>query len=112
VRGPVHHDDVVVGEKLSALVRIGKSTLVPVRCRQIALAKRGLTAQRQVAIERFVPARIRMDENGTVLFDHQQSGRLRQKGVQTAGVGDLAASNDRAHRANLPSLSDRTEEGC
>jgi len=48
-----------------------------------------------------------VDQNGPVLFDHQQSGRFRQERVQTAGVSDFAAGNDQAHRANLPSLSDR-----
>jgi hypothetical protein len=100
------------GLKLNALVRIGKSALVSVRCRHVVLAMCWLTAYRQVAIQRLVPARIRVDQNGPVLLDHQQSGRLRQEPVQATGVGDFAAGNDQAQRGNLPSVPDMSRKSA
>jgi hypothetical protein len=61
---------------------------------------------RRHPVQGLVATGIRVHEHRAVVLQHQQARRLGQKGVQAAGVGDLAAGNDQAHAANLPSLSD------
>ena len=61
-------------------------------------------------LERLVPAGVRVDEHRAVVVEQQQTGRLRQKRVQAAGVGDLAKGDDQARRGNLPSLPNMSHE--
>src|SRR5437763_1583547 len=46
-------------------------------------------------------AAVRPHHEGPVGLDHQQTHRLWQRRGQPAGVGDLAAGDDQAHRPNL-----------
>ena len=67
--------------------------------------------RRRHPVQRLVPAGVRVHEHGAVVLQHQEPRRLRQEGVQAAGVGDLAAGDDQAHRANLPSVPDMSQAG-
>lgn len=54
-----------------------------------------------------------MNEHRSIVFQDEESRRLGQEGVQTAGVRDFAAGDDQTHRGNLLSVSEsrrRTHE--
>ena len=62
--------------------------------------------RRRHPVERLVAAGVVVDEHGAVRLQDQQPHRLRQHGVETARVADLAAGDEQAHAGNLLSLPD------
>ena len=48
-------------------------------------------------VQRLVAACVGVDEHGAVVLQHQQARRVRQEGVQAAGVGDFTAGDDQTH---------------
>jgi len=51
-----------------------------------------------------------MDEEGAVRLQHQQPDSLREDGIQASRVDDLAAGNDEAHSATVPSQEDMSRK--
>ena len=62
--------------------------------------------RRRHPVLRLEPARIGVDEERAVRLQHQQAHGLGEDGVQAAGVDDLAAGDDEAHRDTVSSLED------
>ena len=53
-----------------------------------------------------------MDHHRAVVLEHQQPQRLRQDGIQAAGVDDLAAGDDQAHGAKLAAVRTRASRAA
>jgi hypothetical protein len=62
-------------------------------------------------VQRLVTAGVVVDEHRAVVLQDQEANGLRQDGVETAGIANLAAGDEQAHRVNLLSLSDRGLSG-
>ena len=77
--------------------------------RPVALLDHG---RRRHPVQRLVPAAVRVDEDGAVRLEDEQPDRLRQVGVQAAGVRDLAAGDDETHgpRTVAPTADERRRQ--
>ena len=67
--------------------------------------------RRRHPVLRLEPARVGVDEERAVRLQHQQAHGLGEDGVQAAGVDDLAAGDDEAHRDTVSSLQDMARSG-